>query len=211
MSSTLPPLRPRTKPFSNSVQATPTASCSAAKQQGAKRAVILDIERYIDDRTAQACGIEYALYDGKTMPFPDGTFDVVCSHTVLEHVRFPKITLQEISRVLAPNGRSVHLVDLRDHMFLGSDNENLFHCMKYSTPVWNAMMWNRSTYVNRWRYTDWVDQFAAQGIETEKVVTQESPCIERLFLAGKTPHLADLSKADATTTHILHYGRKRAA
>ncbi len=182
-----------------------------AKQRGAKRAVILDIERYIDDQTAQECGIEYELYDGRTMPFADGTFDVVCSHTVLEHVRFPEITLQEIARVLAPNGRSVHLVDLRDHMFLGSDNENLFNCLKFSTPVWNAMMWNRSTYVNRLRYTDWIDQFARYGIETEQVVTQQSACIERIFHEGKARHLAGLSKVDATTTHLLHYGRKRAA
>ncbi|HTY57329.1 MAG TPA: class I SAM-dependent methyltransferase [Bacteroidota bacterium] len=44
------------------------------------------------------------LYDGTTLPFPDGHFDVVVSYAVLEHVEEESRALNEIHRVLRPGG-----------------------------------------------------------------------------------------------------------
>jgi SAM-dependent methyltransferase len=49
-------------------------------------------------------------YDGRTLPFGDGTFDVVFSSNVLEHVHPLDGLLRETARVLAPGGRCVHLL-----------------------------------------------------------------------------------------------------
>jgi ubiquinone/menaquinone biosynthesis C-methylase UbiE len=44
---------------------------------------------------------------GEAMPYPDGTFDVVLLHEVLEHVTNDLATLREVRRVLRPGGRAV--------------------------------------------------------------------------------------------------------
>jgi len=41
---------------------------------------------------------------GESMPFPDGTFDLVYSSTVLEHTDDPKAVIREALRVLKPGG-----------------------------------------------------------------------------------------------------------
>lgn len=45
------------------------------------------------------------LYDGTTFPFPDSSFDLVFSTSVLEHVDDAGAVLREVSRVLKPDGR----------------------------------------------------------------------------------------------------------
>ena len=49
-------------------------------------------------------------YDGRTLPLPDGSMDVVFSSNVLEHVKALDELLQEIARVLAPGGVAVHIL-----------------------------------------------------------------------------------------------------
>lgn len=49
-------------------------------------------------------------YDGRNIPFPDGSFDVVFSSNVLEHVLDLPYLQAEIKRVLKPGGHCVHLM-----------------------------------------------------------------------------------------------------
>lgn len=49
-------------------------------------------------------------YDGKTLPFPDASFDIVFSSNVLEHVRDLASMHQELRRVLKPGGKCVHVL-----------------------------------------------------------------------------------------------------
>jgi len=42
---------------------------------------------------------------GEHLPFPEGSFDIVLSHEVLEHVQDDRAALAEIFRVLRPGGR----------------------------------------------------------------------------------------------------------
>jgi SAM-dependent methyltransferase len=42
---------------------------------------------------------------GERLPFADGSFDLICSAWVLEHVDKPRAFVREIHRVLAPGGR----------------------------------------------------------------------------------------------------------
>lgn len=51
-------------------------------------------------------------YDGTHLPFPDASFHVVFSSSVLEHVRDLPALLTDTRRVLAPGGIAVHVVPL---------------------------------------------------------------------------------------------------
>jgi SAM-dependent methyltransferase len=48
--------------------------------------------------------LHFALADGMALPFRDGSFDLVLSHAVIEHVADAPLYLRECARVLAPRG-----------------------------------------------------------------------------------------------------------
>lgn len=50
------------------------------------------------------------IFDGRTIPYPDSTFDVVFTSNVLEHVPWCKDLLLEMKRVLKENGLMIHVV-----------------------------------------------------------------------------------------------------
>jgi SAM-dependent methyltransferase len=55
-------------------------------------------------------GVDFAVGDVHALDFPDGTFDVVHAHQVLQHVADPVAALREMRRVTRPGG----LVAARD-------------------------------------------------------------------------------------------------
>ena len=68
------------------------------------------VERFPDagvvlGRERSLRNLHFALADGMYLPFRDGTFDVVLSHAVIEHVVNAPLYLRECARVLAPGGR----------------------------------------------------------------------------------------------------------
>lgn len=52
-------------------------------------------------------GVRFVEYDGSSMPFDDGTFDLCFSKQVLEHVRHPDDAVSEIARTLRVGGHFV--------------------------------------------------------------------------------------------------------
>lgn len=50
------------------------------------------------------------IYDGRTLPFADGSFDIVFSSNVLEHIPDLQKTLSEIHRVMKVNGLAIHIL-----------------------------------------------------------------------------------------------------
>jgi SAM-dependent methyltransferase len=64
-------------------------------------------------REARAAGVAVVSAAAEDLPFADGTFDVLLSHEVLEHVRDDRAAMREAVRVLAPGGRAVVFVPNR--------------------------------------------------------------------------------------------------
>jgi SAM-dependent methyltransferase len=56
-------------------------------------------------------------YDGRTLPFPDHSFDIIFSSNVLEHVPDLRSLHAEIRRVLVPNGYCVHVLPTHSWRF----------------------------------------------------------------------------------------------
>jgi len=54
---------------------------------------------------------------GERLPFPAGSFDVVLSHEVLEHVQDDRGAVEEMVRVLRPGGRIILFVPNRGYPF----------------------------------------------------------------------------------------------
>ena len=75
----------------------------------------IEVERL---RLACARGIEGLLAAmAERLPFAEGTFDVVFSNEVLEHVQDDRAACREIARVLRPGGRAVIFVPNRLYPF----------------------------------------------------------------------------------------------
>jgi SAM-dependent methyltransferase len=66
----------------------------------------------IDTPAARALGRADAFYDGKELPFPDASCDVVLCSQVLEHVFDPAAFLAELRRVLTDSGTLILTVPL---------------------------------------------------------------------------------------------------
>lgn len=74
----------------------------------------VELERAQDARKKAAnviCGV------GEHLPFPDGSFDLILSHEVLEHVQDDRLALCEIVRTLKPGGRLAMFCPNRGYPF----------------------------------------------------------------------------------------------
>jgi len=66
--------------------------------------------------------VTFAVGDAKRLDFPDASFDRVNCSRVLMHVEQPLIALQEMARVLAPDGRLVVFEPDFDALMIDSDD-----------------------------------------------------------------------------------------
>jgi SAM-dependent methyltransferase len=73
------------------------------------RNLFVNVDRYIglefDTPESRAAGYADFFYDGNHFPFDNASFDVVVSNQVLEHVFNPEEFLNEIFRILKPEGK----------------------------------------------------------------------------------------------------------
>lgn len=77
--------------------------------------------------------VPVTLYDGRTLPFPEGSFDAVFSSNVLEHVKDFHRIQAELARVLKTNGVAVHCVPSAVWRFWTTLGHP-FHAVRW---VWN--------------------------------------------------------------------------
>ncbi len=167
---------------------------------GAKSCTAVDVAEYVTADHATRKHIDYRLYDGKRLPFASGQFDCIWSHTAFEHLRYPKVTVAECFRLLRPGGWMVAHIDLGDHSFYKRQPPSplkLFDCLRYPEWVWTLMKWNRSTYVNRLRKSDWKRLFAEAGFVLTAETSSVSHEIDRALPA--LPYLHKYSHDDAVT------------
>lgn len=155
-----------------------------AREAGARSCTAVDIVDYRSSDEAGFGGVRFMRYDGRTIPLESASCDLIWSHTAFEHLRFPGQTVKECFRVLRPGGSLIALIDLGDHACYGAvrpQPDKMFDCLKYSEWMWNLMRWNRSSYVNRLRQSEWLDLFAREGFMIRDKETAVCPDTVRLL------------------------------
>lgn len=68
----------------------------------------------VEDRRREPGAANFVSVDDEQLPFPDATFDLVLSHHVIEHVSDHGAHLQELRRVVRPDG----------HVYLATPNRS---------------------------------------------------------------------------------------
>jgi SAM-dependent methyltransferase len=172
-----------------------------ARAEGARSCAAIDVANYRSSEEAKKQSITYVIYGGREVPFESDRFDVIWSYTVFEHLRYPELTVKECFRVLRPGGSLVAVIDLGDHSFYGhaaSGPDKLFDCLRYSEWLWNLMRWNRSSYVNRLRRSEWLRLFEQTGFVLRAQEATVSEDIARLL--PQLTYLHKYSYEDAVTS-----------
>lgn len=171
-----------------------------AMATGARSCTAIDVLGYLSREEARGKQIAYVVYEGKEIPLAAESVDLICSYTALEHVRYPSVTVQECFRVLRPGGTLVSVIDLGDHSFYGKNKsypDRVFDCLRYPEWLWNLMRWNRSSYVNRLRQSDWLRLFTEAGFAARAREATVSDHTVRLY--EQLPYLHKYPYDDAVT------------
>jgi SAM-dependent methyltransferase len=109
------------------------------------------------------CNGEYLTEGVPSLTYlPSETVDFCFSHTVLQHIWKSDFTkmVDELFRILKPNGVCVHHVDLKD--FLGGGLNNL----RFSEARWESTLFRKSGfYSNRIRFREMVGIFEQAGFK----------------------------------------------
>src|SRR5262249_46127451 len=88
--------------------------------------------------------------------------------SVVEHLRWPAITLGEGARVLRPAGLIIARIDLRDHYALRPgpwrEREEWLDCLRYPAWLWWLASSRRAAYVNRLRASEGITLFRGAGL-----------------------------------------------
>lgn len=117
-------------------------------------------------------GIEYrAPCDARATGLPAGSFELIHSTEVLEHVPAETLEpiLRECRRLLAPGGVLAMLVDLQDHYSYFDKNIGPYHFLSLNPGVWRLIN-SGLHYQNRLRLSDYLAAARAAGL---RVVHQE--------------------------------------
>ena len=102
-------------------------------------------------------------------------------------------------------------IDLGDHSYYGGQPlspSQLFNCLRYPAWLWTLMKWNRSSYVNRLRKSEWKRLFAAAGFYLKAEASSVSHEIDGALPA--LPYLHKYSHEDAVTAVLTVWLEKPA-
>lgn len=111
-------------------------------------------------------GIEVRIGDARTSGLPDGSVDLVCSTSTLEHVSMPLLTglFTEFRRVAGDKTVMSHVIDLSDHYAQVDSSITQFNFLRYSPARWRLFN-NSLHYQNRLRISDYRRVLAETGWE----------------------------------------------
>lgn len=127
---------------------------------------ILKVESF--DELYQLLGFEYVVESsGSLRQFADGTFQLVVSGGVLEHVKREALPtlVAEMRRLLKPEGWAMHSIDMADHLEHYDRTVSPKKYLSFSEETWRRLCENEVQYINRLQRGEWLALFKANGFE----------------------------------------------
>ena len=112
-------------------------------------------------------GFEYVVdHTGSLDRFDAGSFDLVVSAGVLEHVDAADASdfVGGIATLLKPGGHSVHSINIGDHLQQYDPSVSLKQYLRYPDWVWRLCFENGVQYINRIQRSDWLEFFVRTGL-----------------------------------------------
>ncbi|MCF7799633.1 class I SAM-dependent methyltransferase [Candidatus Babeliales bacterium] len=104
-------------------------------------AYVVDIEQKSLDMIPIDLVSEKKLSDACNLDYPDNYFDIVVTFDVLEHIKNDKKAVQEIYRVLKPNGKFIFTVPAFNFLYSNHD-KNLGHFRRYNKQKLKMLLTN---------------------------------------------------------------------
>jgi ubiquinone/menaquinone biosynthesis C-methylase UbiE len=117
-------------------------------------------------KASQEKGLNIHLGFVEALPFPDASFDIVCSRHVMEHVAYPQKALSEIKRVLKPGG---YVAAVTPHRW--PDNE--------------------PAHITQLKIDEWVNEYVKARFHVISADLRAFNCVEAHIIARKTENNAD--------------------
>lgn len=119
------------------------------KSNKSKKIVSADISSKALSIANKLAKSNYILMDASTMSLIEGTFDVVCSFETIEHLKNHQKFLEEIKRVLRPNGILIISTPTKEFWSPYSDKPaNPFHMKEFSIKEFYKIIQNNFKIIN---------------------------------------------------------------
>ena len=137
-------------------------------------------------------GFQYVIEPNGTLHhFQDESFNAIFSFAVLEHIKKDILSeyIQDFYRLLKPGGYSIHLIDLRDHLFYCDPSVSQKNYLRYSDKVWKRYFENNVQYYNRVQRSEWLNLFHSAGLELVEEVTLQTCNVNTIKVDKKYENL----------------------
>jgi ubiquinone/menaquinone biosynthesis C-methylase UbiE len=140
---------------------------------------------------------------GSLKKFSDGSFQLVVSAGVLEHVKGEAvpILIAETQRILQGNGWALHSIDTSDHLAHYDKNVSRKMYLSFSESTWRRLFENEVQYINRMQRSDWLQLFRATRFELIEEEDQHTD-ISQLKLADRYSGMAQ-KDLECTVLRVL--------
>jgi hypothetical protein len=113
-------------------------------------------------------GFSYVIEESGTLDkLPPGSFDVVVSAGVFEHIYAQIVPgfVRGIAAALRSGGHSFHSINIRDHLYLYDRKVCPKQYLRYSEETWRRWFQNDVQYINRIQRPEWLEVFQKAGLE----------------------------------------------
>jgi SAM-dependent methyltransferase len=185
-----------------------------------RRLVESIIRAFGEKRSLEECRrtlpVEFRYMDATRMEFPDDSFDLIMSRSVLEHIRPIERLVDEMARVLRPGGLAYHEIDpfywLRGchkrglvdipwaHARLMLDDYHRFVAGIEGVPTADKRLERLST-LNRLTLAEWKTQLAGGPFEIIEWVEMKAPFAVEVL--GENPEIPSTLMHGATSDDLV--------
>ena len=158
---------------------------------GSRRVPTASVGRAFEPALATHYGIQYrAPHDARATGLSDGTVDLICTTSVLEHIPVDALNeiVRECHRICSPRGVMSHVVDYTDHYAHSDPAITFYNFLRFSDREWQPFN-PRLHYQNRLRHFEYGELFERHGfvaVEERATAAKDAEALlERIPLSDR--------------------------